>query len=263
MTAEKPALSLKLKKPLVFLDVEATGLHLTKDRIVEIACLKVNPDGSEQRKDWKINPQKSLPAKIAKLIGVDSKFYDQFQPFEHHGREVNEFIKGCDLAGFNLRSLDLPMLMEEFVRVGIDFDLAGVRIIDVQRIFHTMEKRNLAAAFSFYCGKDLTDGHSAATDTDATFEVFQAQLKKYESLGDTVDSIHKTLTAHDTVNIDLVGRLIEDESGEAVFNFGRYKGRKVKEVLAEDPGYYGWMMNGDFTSFTKRKLTEIRLSMRG
>ena len=255
-------MKLQLKKQIVFLDIESTGLNLTKDRIVEIGLLKINADHSQERKIWRFNPEIPIPEEITKIIGIKDEDVSDKPLFKNGAKELQNFIGSADLAGFNIFKFDLPMMMEEFIRAGIDFDLSKRKVIDVQRIFHTMEKRNLSAAYAFYCGKELIDAHSAMADTDATFEVFAAQLEKYAELGDNVDSINAAIGNPDDNIIDLVGRIVRHEDGTEMFNFGKYKGHKVTDVLKKDPGYYNWIMTSDFTEYTKKKLTEIRLKMK-
>ena len=255
-------MKLQLKKQIVFLDIESTGLNLTKDRIVEIGLLKINTDHSQERKIWRFNPEIPIPEEITAIIGIRDEDVADKPFFKNLARELQNFIGSADLAGFNIFKFDLPMIMEEFLRAGIDFDLSKRKVIDVQRIFHTMEKRNLSAAYAFYCGKELVDAHSAMADTDATFEVFAAQLEKYAELGDNVDSINAAIGNPDDNIIDLVGRIVRHEDGSEMFNFGKYKGHKVTDVLKKDPGYYNWIMTSDFTEYTKKKMTEIRLRMK-
>jgi DNA polymerase-3 subunit epsilon len=255
-------LKLQLKKQLVFLDVEATGLNLTKDRLIEIGLLKLNIDNTQERKTWRFNPEMPIPADISKLIGITDEDLKDKPLFKSSAKEILNFIGSADLGGFNPFRLDLPLLMEEFLRIGIDFDLQKRKVIDVQRIFHMMEKRNLAAAYSFYCGKELVNSHSAMADTDATFEVFEAQLDKYTDLGGNIDTVCAAIGDPSDNIIDIVGRITRHEDGSEMFNFGKYKGVRVTDVLKKDPAYYGWMMKGDFTEYTKKKLTEIRLKMK-
>jgi len=255
-------MKLQLKKQIVFLDIESTGLNLTKDRIVEIGLLKINTDHSQERKIWRFNPEIHIPEEITAIIGIRDEDVADKPLFKNLAKELQNFIGSADLGGFNIFKFDLPMIMEEFLRAGIDFDLSKRKVIDVQRIFHTMEKRNLSAAYAFYCGKELVDAHSAMADTDATFEVFAAQLEKYTELGDNVDSINAAIGNPDDNIIDLVGRIVRHEDGSEMFNFGKYKGHKVTDVLKKDPGYYNWIMTSDFTEYTKKKLTEIRLRMK-
>jgi DNA polymerase-3 subunit epsilon len=253
---------LRLKKPIVFLDIEATGLNLTHDRMVELGVLKRHPDGSEERKSWQFNPEIPIPDKISKIIGLKTEDVKDKPLFKASAKEILNFIGSSDLAGFNPFKLDLPLLMEEFIRAGVEFDLGKRKVVDVQRIFHMMEKRNLAAAYEFYCNKELVNKHSAQADTDATYEVFLAQLERYEELGSDVDKVC-AVTGNPSENIiDIVGRIIRDDDGSEIFNFGKHRGMKVVDVLKKDPAYYNWMMNGDFTAYTKKKLTEIRLRMK-
>lgn len=255
-------MKLQLKKHLVFIDIEATGLNLTKDRLVEIGLLKIHPDNSQERKSWRFNPEIPIPQDIADLIGIHDEDVRDKPLFKNAAKDILHFIGSSDLAGFNPFKLDLPMLMEEFIRADVDFDLSKRKVIDVQRIFHTMEKRNLAAAYVFYCGKELDNSHSAMADTDATFEVFEAQLDKYKELGDDIDKVNTAIGNPSESIIDIVGRITRHEDGSEMINFGKYKGQKVVDVLTKDPGYYGWMMRGDFTEYTKKKLTEIKLKMK-
>ena len=229
--------------------------------MVELCLLKLQPDGTEEKKTWKFDPEVPIDAKIAKLIGVTDEDVKGRPVFKSLAHNIYDFIGSADVAGFNLCKLDLPLLMEEFMRAGIEFDIAKRKIVDVQRIFHMMEKRNLAAAYQFYCGKELIDEHSAEADTVATFEVFFAQLGKYQELGDNVDAV-VAATGNPNGNIvDIVGRITMENDRET-FNFGKYKGQAIEDVLRKDPAYYGWMMNGDFTSYTKKKMTEIRLRLK-
>lgn len=255
-------MELQLKKPIVFLDIEATGLNLTKDRLVEVGLLKLHPNKTEERKSWRVNPEIPIPDKIVKIISITNEDVKDKPLFKQIAREVLNFIGSADLAGFNPFKLDLPLLMEEFIRAGIEFDLGKRKVVDVQRIFHMMEKRNLAAAYAFYCGKELRNSHSAMADTDATYEVFMAQVDKYDELGTDIDKIC-SVTGNPAENIiDIVGRIVRDDDGSEIFNFGKYKGQRVEDVLRRDPAYYNWMMNGDFTGYTKKKLTELRLKMK-
>ncbi len=253
---------LQLKKPLIFLDIEATGLSVTKDRIVEISLMKLHPDGREERRNWRINPGIPIPEKIVDLIHISNEDVASSPSFKEVAHDIHSFMLGSDLSGYNLHKLDLPMLMEEFLRVEIEFDLSKRKLVDVQHIFHKMEQRNLAAAYRFYCGKDLENNHSADADMQATYEVFLAQLERYENLGKDVESIYNVIGDPSGKHVDVVGRIILDDKGIEIFNFGKYKGESIETVLTKDPGFYGWMMNGDFPTYTKNKLTEIRLRMK-
>ena len=253
---------LQLKKPIIFLDIEATGLSVTKDRIVEISLMKKHPDEREERRNWRINPVIPIPEKIVELIHITNEDVANCPSFKDVAHEVHTFMIGADLSGYNLHKLDLPMLMEEFLRVDIEFDLTKRKLVDVQHIFHKMEQRTLAAAYRYYCGKDLENSHRADADMQATYEVFMAQIEKYDNIGKDVESIHAFIGDPYGKHVDVVGRIVYDEKGKEIFNFGKYKGETVENVLTRDPGFYGWMMNGDFPAFTKKKLTEIRLRMK-
>lgn len=253
---------LQLKKPIVFLDVESTGLSVTQDRMVEISIIKVQPNGMEETKTWRMNPGIPIPANITQIIGIADKDVEDKPPFKQVAHEINNFIGSADIGGFNPFKLDIPLLMEELGRCGIDFDVSKRKIIDVQRIFHMMEQRNLAAAYQFYCGKNLDNHHSAEDDTRATYEVFQAQLEKYSQLGTEVEQICSVAGNPNGKSVDIAGRMVLNDKDEEVFNFGKYKGQRVTDVLKKDPAYYSWMMNGDFPTHTKKKLTEIRLRMK-
>jgi DNA polymerase-3 subunit epsilon len=255
-------MNIQLKKPLVFLDIEATGLSLTRDRLVEIALMKLHPDGKQERKCWRVNPGIPMPQDISRIIGINDIDLQDKPLFKTIAHEVLNFISSSDLAGYNPFKLDLPVLMEELLRSGLEFDISKRKVVDVQKIFFTMEKRNLAAALEFYCGKKLEGHHTAQADTDATYEVFLAQLGRYSELGDSIESVSKAIGNPAENILDLAGRIVKNDKGEEIFNFGKYKGMPVEEILKKDPAYYGWMMNGDFTEYTKKKLTEIRLRMR-
>jgi DNA polymerase-3 subunit epsilon len=270
-TYTKARLKLNLKVPLCFFDLETTGTTIAVDRIVEIAVIKLMPSGELLRKQNIINPTVPIPPASAAIHGIwDADVMDK-PTFKDVAKDYFRFLEGCDLAGFNILKFDVPVLVEEFLRVGIDFDYSRKRIVDAQKIYHLMEKRNLAAAYQFYCGKSLEDAHSAEADTQATMEVFLAQIEKYENqpvtdgLGKTIgvvkndmDTIHQ-LTSSEMV--DLAGRMLRDEKGTVIFNFGKHRLKSVLQVFKEEPSYYDWMMNGDFTLDTKRKLTELKLSL--
>jgi DNA polymerase III subunit epsilon len=250
-------MDLNLKRPLVFLDLEATGLNVGSDRIVEISLLKVNPNGNKESKTYKVNPTIPIPAESSKIHGIFDKDVEACPTFNDLARELNSFIGGCDLAGYNSNKFDIPMLIEEFTRCEIHFDLSSRKLIDVQNIFHKMEQRTLAAAYQFYCSKSLVNAHTAEADTMATYEVLAAQLDKYESLKNDVDFLSQFSSINK--NVDLAGRIIFNEKGEEVFNFGKYKGRLVFEIFTAEPSYYDWMMKGDFATNTKTVITQLRL----
>lgn len=256
-------MELNLKKPIIFLDIEATGLDIINDRIIEIGLLRVTPGQNEpEKKLFRVNPEKEISDSAFKVHGIKQEDLKDEPKFTKIARELNAFMEHCDLAGFNLLKFDLPILMEEFLRADISFNLRNRKIIDVQKIFHMMEKRTLEAAYTFYCGKDLKNSHSAMGDTEATYEVFLSQLQYYDELTNDIDKVYNFTGKPGAQMVDSAGRMVYDKNGEELFNFGKYKGRKVVEVLKEDPAYYSWMMKKEFPEFTKKKLTEIRLRMK-
>lgn len=245
---------LVLTRPLAFIDLETTGTNIATDRIVEIAIVKVFPDGSRQVKQKYINPQVPIPKACSDLHGITNEKVKDSPVFKDVANELKQFIDNADLSGYNSNRLDIPLLVEEFLRAGITLDMKNRRMIDVQHIFHMMERRTLAAAYQFYCNKDLCDAHSAEADATATWEILEAQTARYETLGSTLDSILK-FTGEEVI-VDFARRMIMDNDVE-IFNFGKHKGRPVCEVLKAEPQYYDWMMKGDFPLHTKQKLTEI------
>ena len=248
---------LNLKNPLVFFDLETTGIDIAKDRIVEISMVKVMPNGEEIVKTRRINPGMPIPPESTAIHGITDEDVKDCPKFKEIAKSLAAQIEGCDLAGFNSNRFDIPMLAEEFLRAGVDVDLNRRKFIDVQTIFHKMEQRNLTAAYKFYCNKDLANAHSAEADTMATYEVLKAQLDRYPELENDVNFLSKYSSF--TNNVDFAGRMVYNEKGQEVINFGKYKGRLVEEVLKSDPSYYAWIMNGDFPLNTKKMLTEIRL----
>ncbi len=264
-------MKLNLKIPLCFFDLETTGTNISQDRIVEIAVVKLMPNGELLEKHNLVNPTIPIPPDSAAIHGISNDDVKDMPTFKELAREYAKFMEGADLSGFNILKFDVPMLVEEFLRADVEFDYSRKRIIDSQRIYHLMEKRNLSAAYKFYCSKDLTDSHSAAADTQASMEVLLAQIARYENqpvvdtLGNLVGTVRNDmdelnkLTAADMV--DLAGRMVKDANGDVIINFGKHKGKKVLAVLKDEPSYYDWIMNGDFSLDTKRKLTEIKLSM--
>lgn len=250
-------MQLNLKNPLVFFDLETTGIDIAKDRIVEISMVKVMPNGEEIIKTRRINPGMPIPPESTAIHGITDEDVKDCPKFKEIAKSLAAQIEGCDLAGFNSNRFDIPMLAEEFLRAGVDVDLNRRKFIDVQTIFHKMEQRNLTAAYKFYCNKDLTNAHSAEADTMATYEVLKAQLDRYPELENDVNFLSKYSSF--TNNVDFAGRMVYNEKGQEVINFGKYKGRLVEEVLKSDPSYYAWIMNGDFPLNTKKMLTEIRL----
>jgi DNA polymerase-3 subunit epsilon len=247
-------MNINLIRPIVFLDLETTGLSLTQDRIVEIAMLKVLPDGTSIKKRKLINPEKPIPEEIIAIHGITNEMVKDAPTFKQSANEIRQFMEGSDLAGYNSNKFDWPLLMEEFLKAGQEFDIVGRKLLDVQKIYHQMEPRNLSAAYKFYCDQVLENAHSAEADVDATWEVFEAQLKKYDRLGNTIESVLQCIGEEEIVDF---ARRIVLENGKEVFNFGKHKGRKVEDVLKNEPSYYDWMMKSDFAMHTKQKLTEI------
>lgn len=246
---------LQLKRPIAFIDLETTGVSLSLDRIVEIAIIKILPDGSRQVKRKLINPEIPIPKATSEIHGITDDMVKDAPTFRQSGNEIKMFIENCDLGGYNSNRFDIPILMEEFLRAGMDVDLSTRKMIDVQHIFYTMEPRTLTAAYKFFCEKELVDAHSAEADVGATIEVLMAQLERYNNLGSTLDSI-LGIIGEDKI-VDYARRFSFDDKGIEVFNFGKHKGRSVKDVLKAEPQYYDWMMRGDFPLHTKQKLTEI------
>lgn len=263
---------LKLKNPIVFLDLETTGINIASDRIVEIALIKVNIDGSEEEKELRINPGVPIPEETSKIHGIYDADVKDSPSFKEVAKMLAKFIEGCDLGGFNSTRFDIPLLAEEFLRADIDIDLKKHKFVDVQGIFHKMEKRTLTAAYKFYCKEELVGAHSAMADTKATYEVLKAQLDRYQETEFEDNKGVKSVPVVNDIeklsefssfnrNVDFVGRIVYNENGVEIFNFGKNKGIPVEKVLNEQPGYYGWMMNSDFPLYTKKVLTRLRLKM--
>ncbi|BFG69854.1 3'-5' exonuclease [Sediminibacterium sp. KACHI17] len=247
-------MKLQLTRPLAFIDLETTGVNISLDRIVEIAIVKINPDGTQQVKRKLINPMMPIPKGASDVHGITDDMVKDAPTFKQVANEIKQFIDHCDIGGYNSNRFDIPMLIEEFLRVGIDFSTDGRKLVDVQKVFHMMEQRTLSAAYKFYCQKTLEGAHSAEVDATATWEVLEAQVERYPQIGNTVESIVK-FTGEDDI-VDFARRFIR-ENGVEVFNFGKHKGKPVTQVLKEEPQYYDWMMKGDFPMNTKQKLTEI------
>lgn len=245
---------LKLIKPLAFIDLETTGVNLGTDRIVEIAIVKILLDGSKSVKRRLINPEMPIPKTSSDIHGITDEMVKDAPTFRQVANELKQTLDGCDIAGYNSNRFDIPLLVEEFLRVEVDFDMKGRRMVDVQKIFHQMEQRTLSAAYKFYCQKNLEGAHSAEVDATATYEILEAQLDRYPVLGQTIDSISKAIGEEQIV--DFARRFIM-ENGIEVFNFGKFKGKAVADILRSEPQYYDWMMKGDFPQHTKQKLTEI------
>lgn len=248
-------MQLNLKRPIIFFDLETTGTNVTHDRIVEISAIKIMPDGSEVVRTRRINPEMPIPAEATAVHHITDEMVASEPTFKQVAKSLAQFFTGCDIAGFNSNRFDLPMLDEEFSRAGVDFDFSRARLIDVQTIFHKKEQRTLVAAYRFYCNRDLTDAHAAEADTRATYEVLKAQLDRYSDLPNDIQQLSDFSSQNNAV--DLAGRLVYDEKGREVINFGKYKGRLAEEVLRRDSGYYGWILQGDFPSNTKRAFTRI------
>lgn len=251
-------MKLNLKRPIIFFDLETTGLDIAKDRIVELCYIRVEPNGNEEARSIRINPEMHIPEVASSVHGITDDDVKDCPTFADVAPQLAATFEGCDLAGFNSNRFDLPLLAEEFMKAGVNIDLSHVQAIDVQNIYHKLEKRTLAAAYKFYCGRDLENAHSALADTQATYEVLQAQLDHYPNdLQNDVDFLAEFSRMNR--NIDFAGRFVYDESGKELINFGKYKGKAIKDVLSRDPGYYSWIMQGDFTLNTKQVLTKLRL----
>ncbi len=261
-------MKLNLKRPLAFFDLETTGVHIGNDRIVEMSVIKINPDQTEEVKTWRINPGMPIPLESSLVHGIYDEDIKDEPAFKEIAADVATFLGESDLAGYNSNKFDIPMLMEEFLRAGVDFDLENRSFVDVQNIFHQMEQRTLRAAYQFYCGKDIVNAHSAEADTRATMEVLLAQLDKYQGAEwenkkgiKTVPVVNDVEALHQFTNlskpVDFAGRMVFNEAGEELFNFGKHKGKRVEEVFNLEPSYYAWMMQGDFPLYTKRRLEAI------
>lgn len=245
---------LQLTKPLAFIDLETTGVNLGADRIIEIAIVKVLVDGTRSVKRKLINPGIPIPKASSDVHGITDDMIKDAPSFKHLAQELKQFLDGCDLAGYNSNRFDIPLLVEEFLRAEVDFDMKGRKMLDIQQIFYKMEPRTLSAAYQFYCQKSLENAHSAEVDATATLDILTAQLERYPTLGTSIDSILKSIGEEQI--IDFARRFVW-ENGVEVFNFGKFKGKPVAEVLKNEPQYYDWMMKGDFPQHTKNKLTEI------
>jgi DNA polymerase-3 subunit epsilon len=248
-------MNLKLSRPIAFLDLETTGINITNDRIVEIAIVKIQVDGSQQIKRKLINPTIPIPKASSDVHGITDEMVKDAPTFKQVANELKQFMDNCDMGGYNSNRFDLPLLIEEFSRAGITFNIDGRKMVDVQKVFHQMEQRTLGAAYKFYCNKTLEGAHGAEVDATATWEILEAQIERYPNLGDTVETIVK-FTGEDDI-VDFARRFVKDDKGVEIFNFGKHKGKSIAQVLKEEPQYYDWMMKGDFALNTKQKLTEI------
>ena len=247
-------MNLKLKRPLAIFDLEATGLNITQDRIVEIAIIKVNPDGSEEQFHSLVNPEMKIQDEVSQIHHIFDKDVEDKPTFKEIAKQVTDFIGDADLVGFNSNKFDIPLLSEELLKVKSDFDVSNREFIDVQNIFHKMEQRTLSAAYKFYCEKEIEKAHSAMDDTRATWEVMKAQVDRYNNLENNVSFLSEFSKAGNNTLLDFAGRLALNKNKEVVYNFGKNKGKTVKEILISEPGYYGWMMNADFPLYTKQCL---------
>lgn len=250
-------MQLQLNRPICFFDLETTGTDISKDRIVEIAVHKVLPNGDEKTYTYRVNPDMPIPAGATAVHGISNEMVANEPKFQEIAHDIHNIIKDSDLAGFNSNRFDIPLLAEELLRAGVDFDMGNRNAIDVQTIFHKMEQRTLVAAYKFYCNKSLEDAHSAQADTIATYEVFKGQLDRYPELGTDMNAIADFATYRKPV--DFAGMLAYDDNGVECFNFGKHKGKSIVEVLEKEPGYYSWIQNADFPLYTKKVLTAIKL----
>ena len=245
---------------MLFFDIESTGLSIAYDRIVELCFIKIYPNGNEESQTLRFNPLIPISPDASAVTGITNEDVADCPTFKEKAAELAQIFSGCDIAGYNSNSFDVPLLVEEFLRAGVDFDISKAKLVDVQTIFFKKEPRNLTAAYRFYCDKNLEDAHSALADTRATYEVLKAQLERYDDLEGDVNFLSDFTKRND--NVDLAGRIVYNEQRQEVFNFGKYRGKPVVEVLQRDPGFYAWMMQGDFTQNTKQVLTKLKLRMR-
>ncbi|QXP67138.1 3'-5' exonuclease [Polaribacter sp. AHE13PA] len=252
-------MNLDLKKPIVFFDLETTGVNIATDKVVEIAILKVFPNGNKESKTWLVNPEMEIPQGSIDVHGITNEKVASEPTFKELAPQINEMIADSDLAGFNSNRFDIPLLAEELMRAGIDFDMKNRKAIDVQVIFHKKEQRTLSAGYQFYCGKELEGAHGAEADTNATYEILLAQLDKYDDIQNTVDALSEYSTHGERA--DFAGFILMNDNKQEIFSFGKYKGRTVEEVFKENPGYNNWMQNADFPLYTKKVLKEIKERM--
>jgi DNA polymerase-3 subunit epsilon len=263
-------MELNLTRPVAFFDIETTGLNVASDRIVEIAVLKIHPGGEKERKEWRLNPQMPISPESTSIHGIRDADVAECPIFSQIAGVLMRFLEHCDLGGYNCLKFDIPLLVEEFLRADYDFDIKGRKCVDVQNIFHQMEQRTLKAAYKFYCGKELENAHQAMADIDATYEILIAQIERYKDtklkdkagmeyspVVNDMKALHEFTNTNK--NVDLAGRIVYNEKGEEVFNFGKHNGKRVIDVLKNEPSYYAWMQNGDFPLYTKKVLTAIKL----
>lgn len=250
-------MNLSLSKPICFFDLETTGVNISKDRIVEISVLKIFQNGNKESRTWLVNPEIDISQEVSNIHGITNEMVINEPTFKKVGPQVKEMIQNCDLAGFNSNKFDIPLLAEEFLRFNIDFTLENIKCVDVQNIFHKMEKRTLGAALQFYCDKELINAHSAMADTEATCDVLLAQLDRYEELENNTAFLSEFSSYKRTV--DVAGFIVYNKDDQPTFSFGKHKGKTVDEVLENEPGYFGWLLNADFPLYTKKVLTAHRL----
>lgn len=249
-------MELKLEKPIIFFDLETTGINIAKDRIVEISILKVFPNGNKESKTWLVNPEMEIPKEASDIHGITNEKVVTEPTFNELALKVSEMIEGCDLAGFNSNRFDIPLLAEEMLRADVDFDMNGRVAVDVQVIFHKKEERTLSAGYKFYCGKSLENAHSAEADTLATYEILKAQLDKYDDVENNIPFLSEFSTFKKRA--DFAGFIQFDDEDDEIFTFGKYKGQKVADILKKDKGYFSWIQNADFPLYTKKVLKEIK-----
>lgn len=250
-------MELKLNNPIAFFDLETTGINVVSDRIVEISILRISPKGEEDVLTQRINPGIPIPEQTTQIHGITDQDVADAPTFKEVARKLAKFIEGCDLGGYNCNRFDIPLLAEEFLRADVDVSFKKRKVVDVQVIFHKMEQRTLSAAYKFYCSKVLEDAHSAQADTLATYEILKAQLSHYKDLENDMQFLSQ-FSSHNK-NVDFAGRIVYNDKGIEVFNFGKHKGKSVEQILKDEPGYYGWIINGDFPIHTKNVLTEIKM----
>lgn len=254
---DKDLTELKLNKPICFFDLESTGTNVVTDRIVEIGVFKVYPNGNQETRTWLVNPEMNIPEEVVAIHGISNEKVANEPTFKELAHRIYDLMKDSDLAGYNSNRFDIPMIAEEFLRAGIEFDMQKRRAVDVQNIFHRKEQRTLSAAYKFYCEKDLEDAHSAEADTMATYEILLAQLERYDDLDNDIEFLSEYSNRFRAV--DMAGFIIYNEDDVECFSFGKYKNRPVTEVLDENPGYFSWMQNAEFPLYTKKVLTQIKL----
>jgi DNA polymerase III subunit epsilon len=251
-------MQLHLKRPFVVFDLETTGISTSKDRIVELAYIKIFPDGTEEKRSMRFNPEMPIPLEASMIHGIYDADVANEPTFASKAKEIADIFAGCDFGGFNSNKFDFPMIVEEFLRSQIDFETENRKFVDAQRIFHMMEQRTLSAAYKFYCDKTLENAHNAMADTQATYEVLLAQIDRYEKLENNIDQLHEI--SGQSNNVDLAGRITLNAQKIPVFNFGKHRGKPVQDVFKIEPAYYQWMMDNDFPLETKRKLTKLKLA---